>query len=454
MNPDTCHNFFDTGKTRNLSYRIDSLRLLKKAIADNEQSILHALHADLGKGPIEAYSSEIAFVLREIDLALKNVARWIKVKKVKTPLFLKPYTSVVRPEPKGVVLVIGPWNYPFQLIMTPVVEALAAGNCVVMKPSEYAPHTASVLTSMIGGVFDPGHVDVVLGDAGFGRELTALSWDHIFFTGGNATGKQIMEAAAHTLTPVTLELGGKNPCVVFDDAPLTAAAGRIAWGKFTNAGQTCVAPDFVFAHQNIYRPLIEKLTDTIERFYGNDPRKTPDYGRIVNHKHFERLVGLLDDGVTVSGGKFDREDRYIAPTIVTDIAENSPLLTDEIFGPILPVLPFTNQEALIEKLRRGPVPLALYLFTKNKRLQRHCLAQVRSGTACINETFLQVTSAHLPFGGVGDSGMGSYHGKAGFDSFTHYRSILEAGFTFRGRFFYPPYSISLNTMKRILKFLL
>ena len=347
-------------------------------------------------------------------------------------------------------LVIAPWNYPFQLAVSPLIGALAAGNCAVVKPSEVAPNTSRLIADMIGNEFDPGYLAAVEGGVEETKALLEQRFDYIFFTGGTRVGKIVMAAATRHLTPVTLELGGKNPCIVDASADLDKAARRIAWGKFVNAGQTCIAPDFVLVEKSIKAVLLARLAAAIESFYGADPKTSPDFGRIVNDHHFERLRALMGDGKVVAGGKTDAAQRYIAPTIVEGVSWDHAIMQEEIFGPILPVLDFDDLETVMRTLEVKPKPLALYFFSENRDRQEQVLRRLSSGGACINDTFAQLLNLRLPFGGVGDSGMGAYHGKAGFETFSHSKSVVKRSTWADPGIKYPPYTTPLAVLRRVM----
>ena len=449
---DRQRGYFRTGASQEITFRRQQLLALRDAVVSCESSILQALKEDLGRPPAETYTSEIGVVLHEIDFALRHLRSWSRPRRVRTPLILFPGSSWVYPEPYGSVLIIAPWNYPFQLAISPLVGALAAGNCAVVKPSEQAPQTSRVIAEMIAGAFDPGYLTVVQGGAEETQALLAQRFDYILFTGGAKVGKIVMAAAARHLTPVTLELGGKNPCLVDADADLDKAARRITWGKFFNAGQTCIAPDFVLAHASIKADLLTRLTATIQTFYGEDPKLSTDYGRIVNDRQFERLAALLDGGTIVTGGETDPAERYIAPTVVDGITWDHPLMQEEIFGPILPVLTFEDLDAAIEVLQARPKPLALYVFCEDQSRQDRVLRRLPSGGSCVNDTFAQILNLRLPFGGVGESGMGAYHGKAGFDTFTHDRGVVKRGTWADPGFKYPPHRTPLAMLRRVMRF--
>lgn len=441
--------FFAAGKTKDLAFRIEQLKRLKQAVLDNKTAIMDALKADLNKPTFEAYATEIG-VIREIDYALKNIKSWVKPKKVSTSIDLFPSSAQIYPEPLGVVLIIGPWNYPFQLMISPLVGAISAGNCATIKPSEMAANTSRVVREIIEKTFEPAYIAVVEGGVETSQQLLAEKFDHIFFTGGTKIGQIVMEAAAKNLTPVTLELGGKTPCIVDTEVNLEHTAKRIVWGKFINTGQTCIAPDYLLVDRSIKKDLLAGIENCIKEFYGEDPAKSPDYGRIINPKQFDRLAGLLKDGEIITGGKTNREDRYIAPTVIDQVSWDAPIMEDEIFGPILPVLEYTDLTDAIAKINDRPKPLALYLFSKNKEKQQRVLQETSSGGVCINDTVMQVGVSELPFGGVGNSGIGSYHGKASFDTFSHQKSVLKRSFLLDLDWRYAPYQGKLDLLKKII----
>ena len=446
--------FFQTGATRSLEFRRARLQELHRAIEAREPLLLDALHADLRKSPRQAYTSEIGFVLSDIRHALRHLPGWMKPQRRRAPLLAWPARGCVRPEPYGVALIFGPWNYPFQLLLSPLVGALAAGNCAVLKPSEFAPHTADALAKLVSAAFAEDYVAVVRGERAVAEALLHGKFDTIFFTGSTNVGRAVMAAAARQLIPVTLELGGKCPCLVCADAPPDITARRIAWGKFMNAGQTCVAPDFVLVDRRARAALVDALKRTLREFYGDDPQKSTDYGRIINRKHFDRLAGYLSAGRIAHGGQYDPADLYIEPTILTDVAADAPVMQEEIFGPILPVLEFDKLDDALALLRGRPTPLALYAFTPDRAKQERVLAETGSGGVCLNDTVTHMIGHALPFGGLGESGMGACHGKAGFDCFTHYRSVLRRSLVLDPKLRYPPSRSKLATLKRAYRFLL
>jgi aldehyde dehydrogenase (NAD+) len=447
-------DFFNSGKTLPLEFRIGQLKKLRDSIERNEKIILEALYKDLRKSEIEAYNSEVLVATADLDYTLKRIKEWVRPKRVRTPLMHLPAKSLVYPEPAGVALILSPWNYPFQLTFAPLLGAIAAGNCALLKPSEYAPHTSAAIAEIIRNNFEQDYVTVVEGGVEVSTALLQERFDHIFFTGSTNVGKMVMRAASQHLTPVTLELGGKSPCIVWKDANIDVTSRRILWGKFMNAGQTCVAPDFLLVHKDISKGLIEALINGIGKFYGPSPQQSKDYARIINENHFERLIRYLEDGTVLFGGEHDKKDLYISPTLLSNVKQSSPVMQDEIFGPILPIIEFETMEDVIDRIRSKPKPLSLYLFTDDKSVQEAILRNTSSGGVCVNDTVSHIVGSDLPFGGVGESGFGSYHGKASFDSFTHYKSVLKRSFSFDARMKYPPYQVQLKKIKRILKFLL
>ncbi len=441
--------FFETGATREVSARRAALERLGKCVRGREEQILAAVRADLGKPRLEAYLSEVHFVLQEIGYAVKHLTSWARPRRVSTNLFNVPARCEIRAEPYGVVLILGPWNYPFQLVMGPVVSAIAAGNCVTVKPSEHAAATAAVVKAILAECFDTSHVAVFDGGPEVAQELLAQAFDYVFYTGNAQVGRLVMEACVKNLTPLTLELGGKCPCIVDHRIDLRKAVQRIARGKFFNAGQTCVAPDYVCVHESIYEPFLAQMSQTVEEFYGKEPRNSPDYGRIINQRHFDRLTGLLPDADRAAA-RNDRESRFFGPIVLRDAGWQDRAMEEEIFGPILPCLVYSDVGSVLAEVRRRPKPLALYIFSNDTLFQERCLEAVGSGGACINDTLMHITPLTLPFGGVGQSGMGQYHGKFGFDTFTHARSVMRKGFRFDLFGVCPPYGAILDRIKRFL----
>jgi aldehyde dehydrogenase (NAD+) len=441
---------FDAGTTRPIAWRREQLERFRTMMIDREAELAAALQKDLGKPPMEAYVAEIHFVQAEIEHALKNLRRWTRNESVSTPLALQPAKSMIVREPLGVVLIIGPWNYPVQLVLGALVPAIAAGNCAVLKPSELAPASSAAMARLVPQYLDTSVVQVVEGGVAETQALLAQKFDHILFTGGGTVGKIVMEAAAKHLTPVTLELGGKSPCIVDRDADLDVAARRIAWGKFFNTGQTCIAPDYLLVQKDVEAPLLEKIKAAIARFYGDEPKKSPDYGRIINARHHARLVGLLGDGEVVTGGQHDVSERYIAPTVLKDVKPESKVMADEIFGPILPVIAVKDVDEAIAFVNARPKPLALYVFAKERAVQDAVLARTSSGGACVNDVIVHPAVPDLPFGGVGPSGMGAYHGRAGFETFTHRKAVVRKSTAIDPALRYPPYDANKEKWVRRL----
>jgi acyl-CoA reductase-like NAD-dependent aldehyde dehydrogenase len=443
--------FFQSNQTKDINFRIEQLKRLKQAILDYEQAIEKALKSDLGKPDCEGYITELGLGLVEINHALKHIKSWTKPKKVSVPITQFPATAQVCPEPLGVVLIIGAWNYPFQLSISPLVGAIAAGNCAILKPSEVATHTSNLLSEMISKYFDSAFIAVVEGGKEVAQQLLDEKFDHIFFTGGTQVGRIVMSAAAKHLTPVTLELGGKSPCIVDANTHLDYTARRLVWGKFINAGQTCLAPDYLLANRSIKNVLLERIKFYIQEFYGTTPATSPDYARIINSNHFERLCNLLGVGEIVIGGDAYAEELYIAPTVIDQVDWNAPVMQEEIFGPILPVLEYTDLSEAIAIIQSQPKPLALYFFSNNPQHQQRILQETSSGSICFNDTVVQFACPELPFGGVGDSGIGHYHGKASFDTFSHLKSVLHRSFLADLKLRYPPYKNKLKILKWLLK---
>jgi aldehyde dehydrogenase (NAD+) len=445
--------FFEQGGTRDVSARIRQLNLLKDLVKTNEQAIFEAIGLDLGKSPLEAYVGEVAVLTTEIDYTVKRLPSWVRPDKVKTPFFHFPATSYIYPEPLGVVLIIGPWNYPFQLALTPLIGAIAAGNCSIIKPSELAPNTSGLIARLVGENFDPRVAAVIEGGVETSQELLSQRFDHIFFTGGTSVGRIIARAAAERLIPYTLELGGKSPCFVDRNVDLECAARRITWGKFFNAGQSCTAPDYLLIDTAVKTRFLELAKGYVKKFYGDDPRQSPDFARIVNTNHFDRLAELLAEGDVVLGGATDRDDKYIAPTIIDSVSPNHKIMQSEIFGPILPVIEYDDLRKAIGIVNSMPKPLALYIFSLNREFQGRILAETSSGGVTVNDVFMHGTTQTLPFGGVGDSGIGRYHGKASFDTFSNMKAVIRKGFRFDLDVRYPPYEGKLSRFRKLVKYL-
>jgi len=443
--------FFNTGQTKDAGFRKARLDTLQKVISENRVKILDALQQDLSKSAYEGYLTEVGIVLDEIRFIKKHLFKWAKARRVRTHLFQFPGSSYIYAEPYGVSLIISPWNYPFQLVIGPLIGSMAAGNCSVVKPSEYAPHTAQVFSEIIRNNFKPDYIAVVEGEAAVSQALLDENFDYIFFTGSVAVGKSVMLAAARHLTPVTLELGGKSPCIVDRDVNLDVTAKRIVSGKFINAGQTCIAPDYLLVHQEIKMALLDRIKFFIHEFYGADPQLSTDYPRIINEKHFLRLAGLMQAGNIIAGGQSDRQSLYIAPTIIDDIAWDDPIMQHEIFGPILPVLAYNDIAQAISRVKELPKPLALYYFSNSRQKGEQIIREASFGGGCINDTLLHFANPHLPFGGTGSSGIGSYHGKKSFETFSHQKSILKRWFRLDVPLRYPPYGNKLKILEKIMR---
>ncbi len=441
------------GTTRPLQWRLEQLDRLDAALSAHSDAVLEALAKDLGKPDVEAYF-EVVAVRQEISLCRRQLRRWIAPKKVSVPLSQRPGRAEVIAEPLGCVLIIGPWNYPFHLAIQPLVSALAAGNTAILKPSEHAPATAQLISSLIREAFPPEIVQVVQGDGSTAQALLAERFDHIFFTGGERIGKLVMAAAAQHLTPVTLELGGKSPAVVLSDADLEVTSRRLVWGKCLNAGQTCIAPDYLLVESSARASLIQALGERLTACFGEEPLDSSDLASIVNDAQYARLSALLEQarerGQVLLGGTCDPERRRIAPTVIQVNDREDPLMQEELFGPLLPILEVDGLEQAIEWINQRPKPLALYLFSSSQQSQETVLNNTSSGGVCFNDVVMQVGVPELPFGGVGASGMGAYHGKAGFDTFSHQRSVLRRPFALDLPFRYPPYAGRLPLMRRLL----
>ncbi len=435
---------------QDIALRKKLLIRLSEEISNSESLIIDALHKDFKKPAFETILTEISVVQSEIKTAIKQLNRWSEPKKVWPSLLNFPSSDQIISEPYGKVLVISPWNYPFQLALVPLVSAIAAGNEVIVKPSEHSLHTSALLQKIIAAVFEPEQAKVILGDATVGQGLLDKKWDYIFFTGSTKVGHIVAQAAAKNLTPVTLELGGKNPCIVDASASLELAAKRIVWGKFINVGQTCIAPDYLLLHESVGGVFIELLKNEIRKTYGDDPQKSPDYGRIINQNHWQRLVNLTKQAEIALGGNFDASDLYLSPTLLLNPQENSELLTEEIFGPILPVLTYKNQEELDAHILKNPKPLALYVFSNHSEFINKIIHRYSFGGGCINDTLVHFANQKLPFGGIGNSGLGAYHGRWGFETFSHKKSMIKKANWLDIPIRYAPYPKNFGWLKKIL----
>ena len=444
-------DYFNSRKTLNINFRIQLLKSLKKEIELNEKEIENALNKDLGKSNGESYLTEIWFVYSEIKIALKNIKKWVKRKPIRSSLLNFPSSDFIVPEPYGNTLHISPWNYPFQLSIAPLVGAIAAGNTVLLKPSEYSINTSIVLEKILAKVFDDGFVKVVQGGPEVASKLLEFKWNYIFFTGSITVGKIVAQQAAKHLTPVTLELGGKNPCVIDETASIKVTAKRIVWGKFTNCGQTCIAPDFLIVNRKIKEKLIKEIINQLSVAYSNKPIESIEYGRIISEKHMNYLSSLLEDQKILYGGHFDIEKKYFEPTIIEINNFDSKLMKEEIFGPILPIVEYDNFNEVDEIIKRYTHPLAMYIFTKNIAFGKKFLESYPFGGGAINDTVVHIANDRLPFGGVGSSGMGKYHGKSTFETFSHYKPYISRPLWIDPPLRYPPFKSKINFMKKILK---
>ncbi len=439
---------FVAGKTLPRHAREEALRAFLASVQKHEPHIIDALHEDMHRSSTEAYLSEVGYVTGEIRNAIKSVGKWMRPKKMFSPLAAAPSRSMLVSQPLGSTLIVGPWNYPVQLALAPLVGAVAAGNVCVVKPSELAPASSAVVKAIIDEAFDPEWVAAVEGGIETSQALLEHRWDHIFFTGGTEVGRIYAKAGAEHLSRVTLELGGKSPTIVTASADLDVAAKRIAWGKWFNTGQTCIAPDYILAQRSIRDELVEKIGKAATGFYGEDPQQSPDYGRIINDRHFARVAGLIDEAKVAYGGKTDAADRYISPTVMTEVTLSDKVMGEEIFGPLLPVLDFESLEEVVETIGKNPNPLALYLFTTTAAEEQLILDRVSFGGGCINNTLLHFSDHKLPFGGVGSSGLGAYHGHHSFEAFSHKKGVLKTANFLDPSVKYPPYD---DTKRRILR---
>lgn len=447
------HRFYFTGKTRTAAFRKEMLIKLREAILTYEDEITEALQKDLGKSPFESYVTEIGFVLSSISQMLKNVDAWMKPERVKTPVHLQPSKSFIVREPYGSVLIIGPFNYPFQLVIEPLVGAIVGGNCAVVKPSESAKHTGTIIKKILTETFSTDYIQVVEGEREETSVLIHASFDYIFFTGSVAVGKVVMKAAAERLTPITLELGGKSPVIVDQTANLVNAAERIVWGKFLNTGQTCVAPDYLLVHHSVKEELVERIIEVIENFYGENVMESPDYGRIINERQFDRLASMISKEwpQIIYGGDVDTANLFIEPTLLDGVTWESPSMEDEIFGPILPIMEYDHLGEVLHRVRQLPKPLSAYMFTENEQAANYFIESLPFGGGCINDTISHVGNTNLPFGGVGSSGMNAYHGKDSFDVFTHAKAVMRRNTKIPMRLALPPYENKLKLVKPLIR---
>ncbi|MCP4180005.1 MAG: aldehyde dehydrogenase family protein [bacterium] len=446
------HKFYNSLATYSYDYRINELQKLKKGIIKFENQLLAALKDDLGKCEFEAYLTEIGFILHDLSCTIKNLKKWMKPKRVKTPLFMRPASSKIYFTPLGVNLIISPYNYPVGLTFAPLISSIAAGNTSIIKVSELTPNVSRVIQSLIGEVFNSEYIAFIPGEAQETTTLLEQKFNHIFFSGSPRIGSIIMNAAVKHLTPVTLELGGKSPCIVHSDANLNVAVNRIVYGKFINAGQTCVAPDYIMVHQSIKEKFLEKIKQRIINIYGTDASLSPDFGRIVNEQHHSRIVKLIDQDKVIIGGQHKQTDKYIAPTVMQNVTLEDNIMSEEIFGPVLPVLEYCNYNEIFDTVGALPQhPLACYIFTNSKKVQNELISKIQFGGGCVNHCIQHLVNPNLPFGGIGKSGIGSYHGVNGFERFSHKKSILKATTLFDFSLVYPPYKEKIKTIRRMMK---
>lgn len=444
------HEYFSTGETFGYKYRIDKLKKLKAVIKKYELQIFKALNQDLGKHEFESYATEISVVYSEINHAVKHLKKWMRPERVRTPIASFGGISKIYKQPLGVALIMSPWNYPFMLTLAPAVAAMAAGNCVTIKPSSYSPHTSSLIQKMLEETFNDKYIAVFQGNREINQILLEQKFDHIFFTGSIKVGKIVMRSAAESLTPVTLELGGKSPCVVNKDADIPKTAARIVWGKTINSGQTCVAPDYVLVHKDVKDELVSEMIKAKKKYFGENMITSEDFGKIIRPQAFNSLLELLKNQTLLDGGNSDKGSQKIELTILDNPDLDSPVMQREIFGPILPIIPVKNMDEAFGIITEFEKPLAMYLFTRDKNVQRIKTQQLRFGGGCINDTVMHIANGHMPFGGIGESGMGHYHGNRGFDTFSHTKSILKQNFLFDIPLRYAPYKKKLGLIKRIL----
>jgi aldehyde dehydrogenase (NAD+) len=445
--------YFNTGITKTYAFRKEQLKKLKTSILKHEQDLYESLYADLKKSPEETWVTETGLVISELNTAIKDLHLWMQPEKVDTNLLNLPSTSKVLKEPLGIVLIIGPWNYPFQLLINPLIGAIAAGNCVVLKPSEFAPGTEAVMKKIIGDVFPPEYISYVQGDGAIVVPwmMNNFTFDHVFYTGSTAVGKIVYKMAAERLAPVTLELGGKSPCVVESDANIKVAARRIAMTKFSNAGQMCVAPDYVLVHESIKEKFIEEITKTIQKFFSDEPEQSYNYGKIINQKQFDRIAGYLSNNQIIFGGRMDKKNLFIEPTLLDNQNLNDAVMKEEIFGPVLPILTFKTKEDVLKVVEQHRNPLAFYIFTSSKTKEEDWLNSVAFGGGCVNNASWHLTNHHLPFGGRGFSGTGNYHGKYSFDTFSHKKAVMKTPTWFDPSIKYPPFKGKLKLFKWVIR---
>lgn len=445
--------YFSSGVTRYFDFRRSQLIALKNAIKKYQEALIDSLYKDLHKAPTETYATEIGFLYEEIKFTLKHLKDWMKDTRTSTPLLFFPSSSKIFHDPLGIVLIISPWNYPLQLLFAPLAGAIAGGNCAVLKPSEFTPYTNVVIKQIVEETFPKEYITIVEGEGSkvVPRLVKENRFDHVFFTGSITIGKEIAKLAAEKLVTTTLELGGKSPCIVDKDVDIKVAAHRITWGKFINAGQTCVAPDYLMVHASRKEELIDAMTDCIKKFYGGEPKESPDYARIINDRRFNVLESYLSQGEIITGGIYDRSELYIAPTLMQNVTKGNTLMQEEIFGPILPIIEYKEAEEVMNEIGKHSDPLSLYVFSNNTAIQKLFTKQISFGGGCINNTLIHLGNPALPFGGVGYSGSGMYHGKYSFQIFTRQKPVLKTATWLDPSVKYPPYKNKLKFLKRLMK---
>jgi aldehyde dehydrogenase (NAD+) len=448
-------NYFKLHETKDINFRIRQLEILKCAIESYEKKIIEALKLDLGKSEFETYETEIAIVLSEIKHVKKDLKKWAKPKKVKRSLSSPTSKNFIYSQPYGVCLIMAPWNYPFQLCISPLIGAIMAGNTAIIKPSELAPNTSKVIYEMISKYFDEKYIAVVEGEIAENQYLLDKNFDYIFFTGSPMIGKIVMEKASKNLIPVTLELGGKSPCIVDKDIHnIKLCAKRVAWGKLLNNGQTCIAPDYIIVHKKVKKLFLDEVINNIKSFYGDNALENNDYAKVVNERHFNRLISLIEPQKVLYGGNYNRDTLKIEPTILDNISLDDKIMQEEIFGPLMPILEFENIDDILNIINYNENPLAMYIFTKNKKFEEELINKVSFGGGCVNDTIMHISNPNLPFGGIKTSGIGSYHGKKSFETFSHQKSIVKASMRLDLSFIYPPYTKNnLNLIRKLFKFI-
>jgi len=443
-------DFFNSGRTLSIGFRLKSLKKLRSVVLEYEDLILDALKKDVGKSAFEGYVTEVHQVKSELKYHISRLRKWARPEKTRIPLLHLFSKSCITSRPYGVVLVISPWNFPFNLAFIPLIGAISGGNCVLLKPSSFSAETTAVMRKIIGKSFIPEHVTMIEGGRDVNKKILEFRYDYIFFTGGKETGRIVMEKASKYLTPITLELGGKCPCIVDAEAHLESSARRIVWGKFLNVGQMCLAPDYLLVDRKIKDEFVERLKQTITKFYGENPRNSPDYGRIINERHFDRIVALLEDVKVIFGGESDRNELYIAPTLIDEVSLLDKIMQEEIFGPLLPIIHYETLDEAVEIVKKLPVPLACYFFSRNKKKREFILRNIEAGGICINDTVIHFDNKYLPFGGKGESGLGRYHGRASFDTFTYRQSIMIRNNKREIGLRYPPFKDRLKVLRRFI----